>query len=150
MQILFSNYTTLPREAIYRAQHLDAKCHGGHIRFPRDTAATSSRRQSAIRISLARTFAPRENTRWAFHHDCRARAHVHGDDDGAPEDSRGGNATVRKVAERRDLVANLPAVVTVGGRQVASNYCKQLRLMRRLTPPTEGWCERGCKCADAE
>lgn len=160
------------RCAIYRAQHLDAKCHGGHVRFPpREThraaaAATSSRggRVSAIRIPLlACTFAPREDTRWAFHHrptDCVERARspgtrtYTGDDDGAPEDSRGGggggNATVRKVAERRDIVANLPAAVTVGGRQVASNYCKQLRLMRRLTPPAEGWRERGCKCADAE
>lgn len=49
-------------------------------------------------------------------------------------DSHGDGATVRKVAKRRDLVEKLPAAVTIGGRQVASNYCKQLRLMRRLTP----------------
>jgi len=31
------------------------------------------------------------------------RAHIH-DNDGEPEDSHGGDATVRKVAKRRDLV----------------------------------------------
>lgn len=60
---------------------------------------------------------------------------------GGATSQQGSRDLVWKLAGRND---------SRGGRQVASNYCKQLRLMRRLTPPVGGWCERGCKCADAE
>lgn len=124
----------------------------GNVIAQDETFARQCFEEAVCNQYLACIFAPRARM---VHQDPEGvrRSEAHGDDRAPEEKDSATTATVqqsgRKVAERRDLVEKLPAVVvTVGGRQVASNYCKQLRLMRRLTPPAEGWRERGCKCAE--